>query len=190
MPQRRIYGRVYELILRGQQDHQHSYVGKCTTTIHQRVHGPNGHTSRASAAKDPWKADILRGSAGYRLLETVYDTDTPAENERALRRAEAFWIDRLRPEYNIVRPVRPPGDRPAPRPRREPRMVRRPRRRRINLRVPALLALMLLYGWMTARVAVNMPWPQAPWIASPIGGVALGWLTYWKIHRSVRRLLR
>jgi hypothetical protein len=196
MTARPVYGRVYEVVLRGQPEAQHSYVGKTTQTIHQRVHGSSGHTCAADVARDPWKAGILPGRAGYRLLETVYDTGDPAENARALARAESFWIDRLRPLHNDVRPVRPIGEvrtavRRQPRPSRT--IVRATRRRRRKFGKPiALLALVALFTFLAAWfvVAMQLPWPQAPWISSPVIGLALGWTVFWRIHRSVRRILR
>lgn len=201
MSDRAVYGRVYELVLRGQPDAQHSYVGKTTQTIHRRVHGPSGHTCAADVAKDPWKASILPGRAGYRLLETVYDTGDPEENRRALARAEAFWIDRLRPLHNDVRPVRPIGDLRAAKPRHYPGPIpprparspaRRARRRGSRVKPLALLTLVALFTCLAAWfiVAMQLPWPQAPWIASPVVGLTVGWATFWKLHRSVRRLLR
>jgi hypothetical protein len=70
MAARPIYGYVYELILAGQSDTDHSYVGMTTTTIHRRVHGSSGHASATDVARDPWKAGILPGRAGYRCLES------------------------------------------------------------------------------------------------------------------------
>lgn len=206
MPGRAVHGRIYEVITRGQPPDSHAYVGKVTapTTIHQRIFGRSNsaHTSPESIARDPWKASIVPGRAGYRLLETVYDTDDEAENDRALRRAEAFWIDRLRPAHNIVRPVRPAGEkraprlayaergplapltaRPAPARRRKPRKIGKP---------IALLALIAAFTFLTAYVLLMMklPWPQVPWVGAPVLGLALGWSTFWKLHRSIRRLLR
>lgn len=201
MAARAIHGRIYELVLRGQTPDSHAYVGKVTapTTIHQRVFGRSNsaHTSPESVARDPWKAGILPGRTGYRLLETVYDTGDEAENDRALRRAEAFWIDRLRPVHNIVRPVRPAGAREhhaRPRPsalvRTRPHSSRRPRRK---LAKPiTLLTLIAAFTYLAARALLMMelPWPQVPWVGAPVLGLALGWSTFWKLHRSIRRLLR
>lgn len=187
---RRVFGHVYETILRGQAENEHSYVGKTELTIHQRVHGPNGHTSPDSVAKDPWKARILPGRAGYRKLEAIRDTGDPAENDRALRRAEAFWIDRLRPEYNLVRPVRPPGDVAHARARREP--VRRRARRPVPVRAVVCLVFIVVCVWATAWFvgAMELPWPQAPWIVAPTVGGFLGWQAFWRTHRALRRLFR
>lgn len=197
MAARPIYGYVYEVILAGQSDDDHSYVGMTTTTIHRRVHGPSGHTSVADVARDPWKAGIRPGRDGYRCLEIVRSTGDPVENDRALRRAEAFWIDRLRPLYNDVRPVRPPGER-APRPRRgrsgRPSTPRRPaRRRRRKLGKPiALVLLIAACTYLSARglLMMELPWPQVPWIGAPVLGVAFGWSAFWRAHRSLRRLFR
>lgn len=192
---RPVYGRVYELRLRGQADADHSYVGLTRQlTIHRRVHGPSGHTSPDDIARDPWKARILPGRDGYRQLEVVYSTGDPAEDERSLRRAEAFWIDRLRPIHNEVRPVRPFGDRPAPRPVTAPRPRRAVavRRRRRSAKPYVLAALILTFTFLAARmvVAMQLPWPAAPWIAAPTLGVALGWTVFWRVHRAFRKLLR
>jgi hypothetical protein len=199
---RPIYGYVYELILRGQTDIEHSYVGMTTTTIHRRVHGSAGHTSPGDVAKDPWKAGILPGRAGYRCLEIVRVTGDPAEDDRALRRAEAFWIDRLRPVHNDVRPVRPPGEirrkptsadgsrRVAPRSNRSPA----PSRRRKPIRARAVLCALIVAVSiaLVARfvVLMQLPWPAAPWIAAPVLGGAFGWASFWRIHRAWRRLTR
>jgi hypothetical protein len=194
---RPIYGYVYELILAGQSDTDHSYVGMTTTTIHRRVHGSSGHTSAGDVARDPWKASIRPGRDGYRCLEIVRSTGDCAENDRVLRRAEAFWIDRLRPLYNDVRPVRPPGER-IPRSRRErvvrppaPRRPVRRRRRRVGKPI-ALVLLIVACTYLSARVLLMMelPWPQVPWVGAPVLGVALGWSAFWRVHRSLRRLFR
>jgi len=195
MPKRRIHGRIYETIESGQRDGEHRYVGMTEQTLHQRVHAsPSAHTSRASVAKDLWKARILPGAAGYRLLENVYDTGDPAENDRALRRAEAFWIDRLRPTRNTVRPVRPPGDRPAPRAKGPTRqeIAEQRRRRRATRRLLAILAIGAFFTYLAARVviAMQLPWPAAPWVVAPVVGVAAGWLVFWHLHRAVRKLVR
>jgi hypothetical protein len=197
MATRPIYGYVYELILAGQSDADHSYVGMTTTTIHRRVHGSSGHTSAADVAHDPWKADIRPGRDGYHCLEIVRSTGDLGEDDRALRRAEAFWIDRLRPVHNDVRPVRPAGER-APRARRE-RVVRtpapRPAVRRRRRRVGKPIALVLLIAactYLSARglLMMQLPWPQVPWVGAPVLGVAFGWSTFWRAHRSLRRLFR
>ena len=191
---RKIFGRVYEVFVRGQRPGEHVYVGKTEQTLHQRVHGPNGHTSPASIAKDPWKAGILPGAAGYRLLENVYDTGDPAENDRALRRAEAFWIDRLRSTRNTVRPVRPPASERAPR-RKAPgprALAERKRARRTKVRSAILLMLFAVFTWLAARVAVGMEMesPAFPWVASPMVGGMSAWFTFWYVHRAFRRLTR
>lgn len=201
MAGRAIYGRVYELVLRGQPPDSHAYVGKVTapTTIHQRIFGrsASAHTSPDSIARDPWKAGILPGRAGYRLLETVYDTGDDAENDRALRRAEAFWIDRLRPTYNIVRPVRPAGS-PPPQSRRPRRtsparrqsVRRRPRRKLAKPITLALLIAAFTFLWGRMLFMMELPWPQAPWVGAPVVGIATGWALFWKLHRAVRKILR
>jgi hypothetical protein len=196
MAARPIYGYVYELILAGQADTDHSYVGMTTTTIHRRVHGSSGHTSAGDVARDPWKAGIRPGCAGYRRLEIVRSTGDPAEDDRVLRRAEAFWIDRLRPVHNDVRPVRPPGER-IPRSRRPPagpapnRIAGRRRRRKLGKPL-AMLALIAAFTYLSARALLMMqlPWPQVPWVGAPMLGVALGWSSFWRAHRSLRRLFR
>lgn len=191
---RAVHGYVYELITGDPRDGAHPYVGMTETTIHNRVHGPNGHTSRQGVDEDPWKARILRGKAGYRCLERVYDTGRPDENDRALRRAEAFWIDRLRPTHNEVRPVRPPLHEPQP-PRRMASArpagaIRRRRMRRIPGRAITFLILVALFTTLAARliVAMHLPWPAVPWVVSPALGVALAWRVFWYLHRSIRRL--
>jgi hypothetical protein len=197
MPARPIYGYVYELILAGQSDTDHSYVGMTTTTIHRRVHGSSGHTSAGDVARDPWKARILPGRDGYRCLEIVRSTGDLAEDDRALRRAEAFWIDRLRPVHNDVRPVRPAGERIPSRPRRSAQTARgrrRPARRR-RRRVGKPIALVLLIAactYLSARglLMMQLPWPQVPWVGAPVLGAALGWSAFWRAHRALRKLVR
>lgn len=184
---RRVIGHVYELITGDPQDGEHPYVGYTTQTPHQRVHGPNGHTSPASIAKDPWKARILPGKAGYRILERVRDTgEGDRANDAALRRAEAFWIDRLRPTHNDVRPVRPPLHETGPVPLARPRGLtaaereRLARRRRARRRVIAFAVLAALGTFLAARVvlAMHLPWPAAPWVASPALGMAAAWFVF------------
>jgi AcrR family transcriptional regulator len=145
-------------------------------------------------AEAPWKANIRRGKAGYRLIETVYSTGDPVEDDRLLRRAEAYWIDRLRPIHNVVRPIRPPG-RPAPRAPRSARTARpaQPaKRRRRQVKPYFLAAFVLTFTYLAARlvVAMDLPWPAAPWVAAPVLGVLLGWATFWRLHRAVRKVLR
>lgn len=190
---RSVYGYVYETITGDPRDGEHPYVGMTETTIHNRVHGPAGHTSRQSVAEDPWKARILRGRAGYRCLERVYDTGDPDENDRALRRAEAFWIDRLRPTHNTVRPVRPPLHQPQP-PRATARpavkVARRRPQRRVPVRAVTFAVLVAVFTTLAACliVAMHLPWPAVPWVVSPALGVALAWRVFWTLHRSIRRL--
>lgn len=200
---RAVFGRIYETIEAGQRDGEHRYIGKTEQTLHQRVHGPNGHTSPASVAKDPWKANILRGRAGYRLLETVYDTGDPAENDRALRRAEAFWIDRLRPPRNKVRPVQPPATAPriAPpaRPQRPARSastyrerVARRKRRMAALKFFALIATMALAVALASRAVMllHLPWTQVPVVIATVAGAYVGWNVFWFLHKHLRKLTR
>jgi hypothetical protein len=190
---RPVHGRIYELRLRNPwPDEDHPYVGKTETTIHRRVHGPNGHTSARSMAKDPWKARILPGPAGYRLLETVYATGDVAEDDRALRRAEAFWIDRLRPKYNDVRPVRPFADEVQPAKRRPAKRRAARQSKPIPARAYWCFLVMAAFTAAAARLIAGMqlPWPAAPWIGAPVSGVLLGWFFFWRIHRAVRKLLR
>lgn len=190
---RPVYGRVYELMLRGQSPDTHEYVGKvkAPTTIHQRVWGKSSsaHTSPESVARDPWKATILPGRSGYRQLEVVYATGDAMEDDARLRRAEAYWIDRLKATRNIVRPIRPAG-KAIPPPRRPARSAVLPRRPAMRPRVFVLLALALAIGYLTARVALYMPWPAAPWVASPVAGVMGAWWLYGRVRREVRKILR
>lgn len=196
---RAVYGRVYELNLRNPApDEEHPYVGMTTTTIHRRVHGSAGHTSPADVAKDPWKARILPGTAGYRLLETVYSTGNPVEDNRTLRRAEAYWIDRLRPKHNDVRPIRPFADEPQPARRTKvSKPVPQPRRRarrswgsriRITLCLAFIIAATAGSAWLVA--GMRLPWPLATWIAAPTIGIVVGWAAFWRLHRAVRKLVR
>jgi hypothetical protein len=138
---------------------------------------------------------ILPGRDGYRCLEIVRSTGDCAENDRVLRRAEAFWIDRLRPVHNDVRPVRPPGER-IPRSRRPPAGPAPNRiagRRRRKLGKPlGMLALIAAFTYLSALALLMMqlPWPQVPWVGAPVLGVALGWSAFWRMHRALRKLVR
>lgn len=185
---RRVYGRIYEPILRGQPEGVHRYVGRTTQTIHQRVHGRGGHTSPDDVARNPWKANILPGRAGYRQLELVYETGLgEEEDKRALARAEAFWIDRLRPDLNEVRPVRP---RTAPSPQRTTGRVsvrRRPSGRKIFLFVLITVFTALAAVLLTS---MHLPWPAVPWVGSPLIGVLLAWRVFWSYMRMANRMKR
>jgi hypothetical protein len=191
-PARRpVYGRVYELITGDPQDGLHPYVGQTTTTIHRRVHGPNGHTSPQSIAKDPWKARIRPGRAGYRCLKTIYATGDPGSDQVRLDMAEAFAIDELKTTHNDQRPIRPVGDAPRRRTSKPATRSVRTKRRRAPARVWVFLILTVVFTFLTARltVAMHLPWPAVPWVASPAVGVGLAWRVLWSMHRKARRLL-
>ncbi len=199
-PRRRaVYGRVYEVFTtRPDIDGPHPYAGQTTTTIHQRVHGPNGHTSPGEVAKAPWKARIKPGRAGYRQLKVIYASGDPAADQVRLDMAEAFAIDELRTTYNTQRPIRSPGTprpvrpRPASRPLPARAVAAQRRRVRVRFRMAALLALVLFFTYLSARVAVamRMDSPAFPWVAAPIAGVAMGWSVFWYLHRAFRKLTR
>lgn len=188
----RIYGRVYELLLRGQSPDTHVYVGKvkAPTSIKARVFGSSAsaHTSPQSIARDPWKAGIV----SYKQLEVVYATGDPTEDDKALRRAEAYWMDRLKTTKNIVRPIREAGRATPPRPTRAVPVREMARRRRRNGRTFAVLALAVMLTALTARVivAMDLPWPAAPWVVSPAVGTLAAWHVFWRLHREFRRLTR
>jgi hypothetical protein len=200
-PRRReVYGRVYEVITGDPRDGEHPYAGQTTQTIHQRVHGPSGHTSPASIGKDPWKARILPGRAGYRCLKVIYATGNPGADQVRLDMAEAFAIDALKTTYNGQRPIRSSGPQPkrpprepaAPRPLTYREQVARRKSRRFRAKLIGLLFIVALFTYAAARVAVamQMPWPAFPWIAAPVAGVTLGWSSFWYLHRSLRKLTR
>ena len=189
---REVYGRVYELITGDPRDGEHPYVGMTRQTIHQRVHaGRNAHTSAQSVARDPWKARILPGRAGYRLLETVYATDDDAADARELRRVESFWIDRLRTTHNDVRPVRPPVHERGPVRVRRRTAVQRRASRRTRGRVVSLLLLVAAFTFLAVRaiLLMQLPWPLAP-LAGLSVGTALGWAAFDWLDRRYRRLVR
>jgi hypothetical protein len=176
---RPVFGRVYELFTDRPEDGEHPYVGQTTQTIEQRK---RGHKSKRDVAKDPWKAHIIDGPRGHRLLETVYATGDPYADERELDRAEAFWIDKLRPTYNVVRPVRPRyGDplpvRPQERSRPATRRTVRTSRRRVpwRVRVFLLFTLVLTTACAVALAHVDQPYPWLPWVLAPVAGVAFVW---------------
>lgn len=186
-----VYGRVYELFTGDPRDGEHPYVGQTTTTIAKRV---RRHKSADDIARDPWKARIVDGPRGYRLLETIYSCGVVAEDARALRRAEAFWIDRLRPTHNDVRPVRPRlGDPLPPRPRDA---GAHPQRRAVRRRrsFPWRAALFLLLTTMTAVptgllvAAMHLPWPWMPYVIALVAGAPLGWRMTAAVLRGGRRL--
>jgi hypothetical protein len=186
---RPIIGYVYEVITGDPQDGLHPYVGKTETTVHQRVHGRGGHTSPQSIAKDPWKARILPGAAGWRILERVRDTgEGDAANDAQLRRAEAFWIDRLRPPRNVVRPVRPPRHESGTVPARRARPVRSAaetrRRNRAARRLTGLLVLAAACTFLAVQLieAMRLPYPAASWVGGPALGLFTGWLAFLRVE--------
>lgn len=194
---REVYGRVYELITGDPRDGPHPYVGKTTQTLHQRVHASrNAHTSPQSIARDPWKARILPGREGYRLLETVYATGDQMADERELRRAENFWMDRLRTKRNDVRPVRPPVHEQLPRtvksaPKREPaRRSRAQRAARRRLLTFVALAAVLTTFFATRFAQVAWDQPATPWVAAPVCGTLAAWALYFSARSAVRRISR
>lgn len=206
---RPLYGFVYELRVRGQRPDECPYVGKCEgstpTAVADRVHGTSAsaHTSRQSIARDPWKAGILPGRDGWRILERVYATGDPAEDDARLRRAEADWIDRKNATRNRVRPVRPfgaqpprrpPAARPStvrPRPRvQEIREMQRRRRARLVLMWLAVLAAVFTFFVFRVVNSMDLPWPAAPWIASPVVGFAAAWLLLSRLRKGWNRLVR
>lgn len=173
---RRVYGYVYELITGDPRDGLHPYAGQTTETIHQRVHGSRGHTSAASIAKDPWKARIRPGRAGYRCLKVIYGTDNPGADQVRLDMAEAFAIDELHTTYNDRRPVRPATG-PAPRrpkPERKPVIV--------PWRLVGFLLVWLVPSIVVGRIAVANHLP--PWIA-PLAVLIPAWLVFLRLHRVI-----
>lgn len=201
-PAREVYGRVYEVFTtRPDLDGEHPYVGKTCQTIHRRVHaGPRAHTSPESIAKDPWKARIRPGRDGYRQLEAIYATGDKAVDEASLRRAEAFWIDRLRTTHNDVRPVRPPAhEQPARTARAKParppsattfRAAQTRTRRRQESAAFWIWSAMLtaLVGWFLFPA----PWPTVlyPLVLSPVSGFILAVLTQQAARPKRRRRTR
>lgn len=198
---RRIVGFVYEAILRDQAPGTHAYIGKVMgatqAAVTERFHGgsPSAHTSPESIRRDPWKARILPGRSGYRILERIRDTGDPEENDRAVRRAEAFWIDRLRPEFNVVRPVRPPATvrQPAPRPRKPAPARGRAAGRdwRRALAPAAIISLMIAYA-VSLAVFLHMGGATGPiaWVLPPAVSVFLTWRTVTRVERRPRRRRR
>lgn len=189
---REVYGRVYEPITSRPEVHgRHPYVGQTRQTVHQRVHGRGGHTSALSVAKDPWKADILPGRAGYRVLKTIYATGDPGADQVRLDMAEAFAIDELNPTHNTQRPIRPAPEPRPPRPPSRRELAELSRRQRTRARLVCLLVVVAIFTVLAARVTSGMQVsPSFPWFASPALGVALGWPTFWWLHQQVRRLAR
>lgn len=202
---RPIVGYVYEAILRDQPPGQHAYVGKCMgsteAAVSRRFFGPqaSAHTSPESIKRDPWKARILPGRKGYRILERIRDTGLgDRENDLAVRRAESFWIDRLRTTFNDVRPVRPPlTETPPPARRSRPAVQRSRRRSRPTRKGPVLLLLLAtvtytaMLGWFIH--AMQLPWPIVTWGLPPALGLLFGFRTLAravKAQRKIGRLLK
>lgn len=205
---RPVYGFVYELRTRDQRSGECPYVGKCEgstpTAVADRVHGKSAsaHTSPQSIAKAPWKADILPGRDGWRIIERVYATGDPDVDDARLRRAEADWIDRRHAIHNRVRPVRPFGEQPRRRPtrpavanvpRQRVRSIREERlRRRARAVLVSLAVLAVVFTFLAARLvsAMDLPWPVAPWIVSPVLGLAAAWLLLSRLRKGWKRLVR
>lgn len=176
---RPIFGYVYELFTTDQPPDSHAYAGlvRSPKTIAERA-----DEHRGEAHKHPWKAFIRPGRAGYRILERVYATGYPDEDEARLRRAESDWIDRLRTLHNGVRPVRPPvheGVRFAAdaKPQR-PAARRRPSRARRRSLVFAVLFVLATVPMFVFVQRMNLPWPAAPWIVAPIVGGATAYRAF------------
>ena len=171
---RRVYGYVYEVFTsRPDIDGEHPYGGQTTTTIHQRVHGPNGHTSAASVAKDPWKARIKPGRAGYRCLKVIYATGNPGDDQVRLDMAEAFAIDQLKTTYNIKRPIRPAGE-PVPQPPRPREPVRIPWR---------LVGFLLVWIAFTTLAGRALAAGHAPLWLAPLVVLLPAWFVFLRLHR-------
>lgn len=184
-----VYGRVYELFTDDPRDGEHPYAGQVrapkTIAARQRE-----HRSAAEVARFPWKARIVDGPRGRRLLETVYATGDDRHDQAILDQVEAFWIDRLRTTHNGARPVRPRhGEALPPRPRETWRPLRKPARRRqwrVGLFAAVTLPLMIA-AWL-AVTAMAMPWPWLPYAVAPVVGVPLGWRVTMRVLTAGRRL--
>lgn len=182
---RPIFGRVYELFLVGQPAGTHTYVGQTEQTMSERI---RGHRSARDVARYPWKANLAPGTKAYRVLETVRETGHGARADlAALKRAEAFWIDRLQPTENRTAPAgRVPSATPVPR----PEMSRPVGPRRPWGRIVLFVLLAAIVTTLTARVVVAMelPWPWAPWAAAPTVGVLVAWRVLWMLRHAGRQL--
>lgn len=195
-PSRRpVFGWVYELFTDDPRDGEHPYVGqvRAPRTIVQRK---REHQSAGQVDRDSWKARILDGPRGHRLLETVYKTGDDYLDQRELDRVEAFWIDRLKTTHNIQRPARPRAGDPVPaRPRGRGRATRRParrpaRRRPFNWRLAVFLMMFLLATAVVARglVALHLPAPWVPWVLSLPLGAFLAWAGFGRLLKVGRKL--
>lgn len=195
-----IFGYVYELVLVGQCPDETSYVGKTEgSTLADVADRVNEH--RREVARFPWKAGILPGKAGYRVLERVrYTGDGYDADDKALRRAEADWIDRRRPVHNGPRPVRPRhGETLPPKPDAPRRSAARPptrqqlTERRAHRRGWSFAVLSLIATALAAYVLTRTSWTGAewgPWVFSPVlgfGGTLWAWL---KVTATARRITR
>jgi hypothetical protein len=195
-----IFGYVYELVLVGQRTDETSYVGKTEGgTLADVADRANEH--RREVDRFPWKAGILPGKAGYRVLERVRCTGDGYEaDRRALLRAEADWIDRRRPVHNGPRPVRPRHGEALPSAPKSPRpVVSRPPTareladRRARCRGWAFVVLALVATGLSAYMLTRTSWTGAewgPWVFSPVLGVG-GTLWAWhKTTAAARRITR
>lgn len=192
-----LFGYVYELVLVGQPAVVCEYIGKTEQTMADRM---RGHRSAEDIARDPWKARIKPGAAGYRILERVRCTgDGYDADRRALLRAEMDWIDRRRPLKNDVRPVRPRGEAVRERPtetraeRVRPVVRRTAAERRARRRAIGFLVLVAVLTGQAGRLVAGMalPWP---WWASALTALVLGvtvaTLVFLRALKFARRLRR
>lgn len=197
-----LFGFVYEIVLPGQADAEHVYIGK-TEGQHESdiVARLREHTRPAEVARCAWKAGIVVGKRGYRILERVYSKGHGyLADDAALRRAEADWIDRRRPTENRVRPVRPRATgTPLPRrrasrptsPRRQPRRRRNAADRRARRNGWTFLVLVVLLTTLSAlRLHASGVTGGTLWAASPMLGTGGAWFLFITARRTVRRITR
>lgn len=190
---RRLYGVVYELILTDTPPDICEYIGRTRDLRRRMATTGSGHRSPTSIARDPWKARIRPGAAGYRILHRVYSTGDERVDAELLKIAESDLIDKRNAKRNDVRPVRPRVHEARRRPARQP--IRRTAAQsraaaRAKRRLIALAFLAVLFAIPVGNVAAAMPQPEAPWVAVPTVAPVLAWLTMWWCIRTARRLSR
>jgi hypothetical protein len=191
---RKVFGYVYELFTDDPRDGEHPYAGqvRAPKTIAQRQ---REHKSRAEVGRFPWKARIIDGPRGRRLLETVYATGDDYYDQQILDQIEALWIDRLKTTHNRMRPVRPRHGDPLPvRPQEKARPVRRrpasPPRRRVSWRVKVFLTftVLLTSAFVIGLSQLDQPYPWLPWALGLPAGVGFGWRGTMSLLHAGRRL--
>lgn len=193
---RPLYGAVYCCQTATDPD---KYVGKAGPRVgHSGRRSPCSPGRRIDEHRDrqPWGHEMLPGKRGYRVLEWVEQSGHGAEYDEAnLRYREALWIQWVNPTENAVRPVPVPPEialqRRAARPDRRAPVPQR--RQFASARLITFLVLSACYAavvaWLAAR-ALGEVWPWLPWVAAPVVGPMMGWVSLWEMRRRWDALTR